>query len=268
MTSENAGKILIVDDEPNIRHTLSRILQQIGCEVNTAESGKTANQCLQTNQYDLVYLDLQLPDIGGIELLRTIKSQHNVPVILFTAHASLETALQAIRLGATDYLLKPVDPRVIQSHTQKILAKQQREQQKKLLQSQIDNLQKQLLFLDNAPQPSATAVPKAGFVSNRYLQRGNLKLDVQAGLATWNEISLNLPPTAFDYLVVLASNAPEVVPYQTLVEQAQGYKTEGAQAQDLAKWHIHTLRDAIDPVTHTNSNVVNVRGVGYRLVVD
>jgi DNA-binding response OmpR family regulator len=79
---------------------------------------------------------------------------------------------------------------------------------------------------------------------------------------------LTLPPTAFDYLVVLARHAPDVVPYQTLVVEAQGYQTDLRQAQELTKWHIHTLREALERESAGSCHLMTVRGTGYRLVVD
>jgi DNA-binding response OmpR family regulator len=68
--------------------------------------------------------------------------------------------------------------------------------------------------------------------------------------------------------VVLARHAPDVVEYQTLVNEAQGYESDWRQAQELAKWHIHELRDALEPDSRQPQHVLNVRGTGYRLVVD
>ncbi|MBI5348105.1 MAG: winged helix-turn-helix domain-containing protein [Chloroflexi bacterium] len=79
---------------------------------------------------------------------------------------------------------------------------------------------------------------------------------------------LSLPPAAFDYLAVLARHAPNTVDYQTLVNEAQGYQTESFQAKDLAKWHIHQLREALETNPDDPKYIVNMRGVGYRLVVD
>ncbi|MBK9210884.1 MAG: winged helix-turn-helix domain-containing protein [Anaerolineales bacterium] len=75
-------------------------------------------------------------------------------------------------------------------------------------------------------------------------------------------------PTSFDYLLVLARHSPNVVNYQTLVAEAQGYQADVREAQELTKWHIHQLRQAIEKDTHAPSILINVRGAGYRLVAD
>jgi DNA-binding response OmpR family regulator len=83
---------------------------------------------------------------------------------------------------------------------------------------------------------------------------------------TMNGRAINLPPTSFDYLLVLARHTPSVVDYQTLVSEAQGYETDPHEAQELTKWHIHHIRQALEPDAHNPTFVINVRGIGYRLV--
>jgi DNA-binding response OmpR family regulator len=104
--------------------------------------------------------------------------------------------------------------------------------------------------------------------SDRFLQRGKLMFDLHTRRVTIGDRLTNLPPTAFDYLLVLARHSPNVVDYQTLVTEAQGYAAELKEAQELSKWHIHHIREAIEPDAQQPIFVINVRGTGYRLVVD
>jgi two-component system response regulator ResD len=83
---------------------------------------------------------------------------------------------------------------------------------------------------------------------------------------TINNRAINLSPTSFDYLLVLARHTPNVVDYQTLVSEAQGFDTDPREAQELTKWHIHHIRQALEPDTRNPIYVINVRGTGYRLV--
>jgi len=102
------SKILIVDDEILIRDSLGADLVHAGYEVETAESGEEAIQKLNHEEYDLIITDLLMENIGGIELLGKVKEKDfEIPVIIITGHAELETAIEALRLGAADYLLKP-----------------------------------------------------------------------------------------------------------------------------------------------------------------
>ncbi|NWF63419.1 MAG: response regulator transcription factor, partial [Chloroflexi bacterium] len=102
----------------------------------------------------------------------------------------------------------------------------------------------------------------------RFFKRGALVLDLHARRVLLDEIPLKIPPTSFDYLLVLARHAPNAVDYQTLVVEAQGYQTEPREAQELAKWHVHQLRQIIEKDAHKPEYLLNVRGTGYRLVAD
>lgn len=262
------GHILIIDDEASLRQTLARILQRAGFEVTTAASGKEGLSLVSEHPFDLLYLDIRMPDMNGLELLKIIHEKFpELPVILFTAQPDLNSAVEALRRGATDYLLKPLKPQAVIDRTRTILANQQTEWRKRELQRQIDALQGELgaLKSDNVPQPDLISHP-AGGSDDRFLKRGVLTLDMHIRRVTMNDRVINLPPTSFDYLLVLARHAPSVVDYQTLVSEAQGYKADRREAQELTKWHIHHIRQAIEPDTHNPIHVINVRGTGYRLV--
>ncbi len=263
-----SGKILIIDDELSLRQTLTRILRQAGFEVTSAESGEQGLAFLQTTEFDLVYLDIRMPGMGGLDVLQAIhESRPALPVVLFTAQPDLSSALEALRRGASDYLLKPLRPEVIIERTRAILAAQSRERRKREIQAQIEALQAELKSLEEGS--AANASVERGFpAAERFLKRGDLVLDLHTRRLSIGDRLINLPPTSFDYLVVLARHAPQVVDYQTLVAEAQGYQAEGREAQELAKWHIHHIRQAIEPDARTPTYLFNVRGVGYRLIAD
>lgn len=267
-----AGSVLIIDDEASLRHTLTRVLRQAGCEVVSAESGPEALQQLAAGHFDLIYLDIRLPGMDGVQILKEIRRQDaRLPVILLTAYGSLQTALEALRLGAADYLLKPVNPEVLVARTRAIMQEQAVERRRREIQEQIEALQEELRLLDQVGELTgvqAAAQPAAnlGAPAERFLRRGRLVLDLHTRRATFGEKVLALPPTTFDYLLVLARHSPETIDYQTLVNEAQGYQTNTGEARQLAKWHVHLLREALDPEAGSPGHILNVRGVGYRLV--
>jgi len=268
MSSE--GHILIVDDEASLRQTLARILQRAGFEVTTAAAGSEALALLSQHEFDLVYLDIRMPDMGGLEVLRIIHTKFaELPVILFTAQPDLNSAVEALRRGAIDYLLKPLKPQTVIDRSKAILAEKQKERRKRELQRQIDSLQTELNALENEalPQPNQKSSEPQGS-DDRFLRRGILTLDLHTRRVALNEHVINLPPTSFDYLLALARHTPNVVDYQTLVSEAQGYETDPHEAQELTKWHIHYIRQAIEPDSHNPIYVINIRGIGYRLVTD
>jgi two-component system alkaline phosphatase synthesis response regulator PhoP len=262
-----SGHILIIDDEASLRQTLARILQRAGYEVTTAANGKAGLSLVTEHPFDLLYLDIRMPDVSGLELLKTIHTKFpDLPVILFTAQPDLNSAVEALRRGATDYLLKPLKPQAVIDRTQAILANQQKEKRRREIQRQIETLQTELLALDNDKVSSQT--PEKTISSDeRFLRRGFLILDMHTRRVTLNDRVINLPPTSFDYLLVLARHSPNIVDYQTLVSEAQGYETDTREAQELTKWHIHHIRQAIEPDTRNPVHVINVRGSGYRLVI-
>lgn len=264
------GHILIIDDEASLRQTLARILQRAGFEVTTAVNGSEGLTLVNEHPFDLVYLDIRMPDVSGLELLKIIHEKlPELPIILFTAQPDVNSAVEALRRGATDYLLKPLSPQTVIDRTQKILENQQKERRKREIQRQIDELQTELQALDN---PAASSVevtlPQTGSLDGRFLKRGKLTLDLHTRRVLLSDQAINLPPTSFDYLLVLARHTPNVVDYQTLVSEAQGYATDIREAQELTKWHIHHIRQAIEPDSRNPVHVINVRGAGYRLVMN
>jgi DNA-binding response OmpR family regulator len=259
-------RVLLVDDEANLRQTMARILHQLGCDVTTAADGVEALQRLEAAPYDLLYLDIRLPGMDGLQVLRQVHDRYpQVAVVLLTAHASISSAVEAVRLGATDYLIKPITPEALIARTRTILIDQAMQRRRREIQEQIDALQAELKTLDQAPAETPALVMPA---DDRFLKRGALLLDLHTRRATSADRALTLPPTAFDYLVVLTRHAPDVVPYQTLVVEAQGYQTDLRQAQELTKWHIHTLREALERESAGSCHLLTVRGTGYRLVMD
>jgi DNA-binding response OmpR family regulator len=262
------GHILIIDDEAGLRQTLARILQRAGFEVTTAASGLEGLRMLDQHPFDLIYLDIRMPEMNGLDALKTIHEIYpDLPVILFTAQPDLNSAVEALRRGATDYLLKPLKPQTVIDRTKKILADKQKERRKRELQRQIDSLKSELEVLESDRRNRADGPAQVDTSDERYLRRGMLTLDMHTRRLTMNGRVINLPPTSFDYLLVLARHTPNVVDYQTLVSEAQGYETDMREAQELTKWHIHHIRQAIEPDKRNPVHVINVRGAGYRLVI-
>jgi len=264
------GHILIIDDEASLRRTMARILQREGYEVTTAANGEEGLKLVSEQPFDLVYSDIRMPDMSGLELLRTVHAKFpDLPVILFTAQPDLNSAVEAVRSGATDYLLKPLKPQAVIDRTKAVLEKRQNERRKRELQRQIDSLQAELNSLEkvDGEETGSSKQEQVSASSDRYFKCGMLTLDLYAQRVTMDERAVDLPPTSFDYLLVLARHSPNVVDYKTLVSEAQGYETDTHEAQELTKWHIHHMRQAIEPDPRKPVHVINVRGTGYRLIM-
>lgn len=261
------GRILVIEDESSLRKTLARILQQANFEVTTAESAEQGLDYLKTTAFDLVFTDLRLPGMAGLEALKQIQSTNpNIPVVLFTAQPDINSAVEALRYGATDYLLKPLKPEVIIERAKTILTNQQKEKRKREIIDEIETLQNELKQLEDNDKPITNTLPNPKI--ERFIKQGALVLDLHTKRVSIKNETINLPPTSFDYLLVLARHAPNVVDFQTLVAEAQGIQAEMREAQELTKWHIHQLRSAIEKDSRNPSRLITVRGTGYRLVAD
>ena len=115
--------ILVIDDEENLRRTLAMILEREGYDVCMAGNVAEGRQYLQSGDFNLVFLDLKLPDADGLTLLPEIRTmQPNTPVLILTAHDKLEVAIEAVTHGARDYMLKPVDPLLLIERVRQVLA--------------------------------------------------------------------------------------------------------------------------------------------------
>lgn len=264
-----ANTILIIDDEANLRRSLSLILQKAGYAVTTAGNGQEAVVYLQSGAYDLAFLDLKMPDINGIDLLPEIRALYpDMPVLILTAHATLDSAIEAVRKGARDYLIKPIDPSNIVARVEEILTEQRQPKRRREIVSSIQDLLAELRQIDGKEaQPQGLLVTVSSTDPTRFLQRGPLTLDLHARHVKLDDRFVQLSPTAFDYLVTLVRHSPNAVSYETLVVESQGYKTSLNEARDLARWRIHELRKALEPDNEQPRYIITERGTGYRLVI-
>lgn len=267
MTPQNT--ILIVDDEDRLRLSLSLILQKENYRVESVANAEEALAYLKLRECDLIFLDLNLPGMSGIDLLLEVHRQFpHIPVLILTAHAALESAIQAVRLGARDYLIKPVEPVVIVTRVAEILAEREQPARKREIVGHIQALLAELQKMegeDTTPTSTLAAVPSAD--SARFLKKGFFELDLHARHATLNGKYIPVTGIYFDYLTTLLRHAPKAVPYKTLVKESQGYDVAIAEARDLARWRIHELRQVIETHPERPQYILTVRGTGYRLAI-
>jgi DNA-binding response OmpR family regulator len=113
--------ILVVDDEKNIRMTMSQSLEPLGLPVETAVNGEEALSLLRSGSFGLIFLDLKMPGLDGMEVLRIIRQEWpKLRVIIITAHGTIETAVEAMKLGAVDFVQKPFSPGEIRELAQSV----------------------------------------------------------------------------------------------------------------------------------------------------
>ena len=282
---ESKGKVLFVDDEINILKSIRRGFLHAPFEVITAESGEAALTLVESEPFDLALVDLKLPGIDGLAVLEVIKQRWpDRVVIVLTAHASLETAVEALRQGAHDYLFKPCKTLELRDSIRRGLLERQKAQQQRRLLHQLEqhlssSLQDLRASIDQEPalteagrseppaplsaalSPSDDPAPEEG----RFLQLGDLIVDLTRHVITLNEQLLELSPTEFSLLAYLVSEAPRVVPPQELVREVQGYQSEQWEAREIVRYHIYRLRQKVKAATGQKSLIKTVRGVGYTI---
>jgi DNA-binding response OmpR family regulator len=259
----------VVDDEANIRSSLSEMLTQDGYQVWAVASGEEALKCIMRQVFDLVLLDLKLQGIGGIDVLAAIRQQSpDTIVIVLTAHASLETAVEALRQGAHDYLFKPCKPAELRESIQRGLQDRQQLRHVELLE-QIEKLANSLESMRSTvadwQEQTGPIEPEPPVRQDRFIRRGGLIVDQLRHVITLKEHLLDLSPTEFDILAYLVEQAPRVVSAMELVQEVQGYEMESWEASETVRQHIYRIRQKIKEMTGQDDVIDTVRGVGYTI---
>lgn len=143
MSSNVSIKLLIAEDEKNLGLVLQKELQRLGHQVTLVHDGEAALRAARESEFDVALLDIMMPVIGGIEVLRELRQQEQPPeVLMMTGHATVETALQAMKLGAYDYLTKPCHIRELEAIINKAYEKRQLKRENLILQSRLTYKQK------------------------------------------------------------------------------------------------------------------------------
>ncbi len=262
---ENA-RILVVDDEPNICLFLKRVLTRDGYDVVAVESGEAALELITQEEFDLALLDLKLKGVGGMEVL-TALSQHapDTAVIVLTGYASLDTAVEALRQGAHDYLFKPAKTVKLRESVRTGLLKRERELRRRVLLQQLeDNLSNSLDEIRAAvTSPPSPTPPSEATNNGRFLKWNEMIVDLMRHVIMVDDILLELSPTEFDLLAYLINEAPRVISPEELVHEVQGYECEPWEASDTIRYHIYRIRRKVNEATGKKDVIKTVRGVGY-----
>jgi DNA-binding response OmpR family regulator len=264
-----SAKILIVDDEANIRASLQEMLTRDGHSALVAESGEAALELIAAQTFDVALIDLKMPGIGGIEVLTALRQQApDTIAIVLTAHASLETAVEALRQGAHDYLFKPCKPAELRESIHQGLLSRQETRERDLLRQiehmaeNLEDIRATLAEKLEEPSPTTASSPKQ---QNRFLQREGLIADLLRHAITLDGHLLDLSPTEFGLLTYLIREAPRVISAQELVQEVQGYESEQWEASETMRQHIYRIRQKIKEATGRTDVIRTVRGVGYTL---
>lgn len=266
--------ILLVEDDETARRLLADVVCEAGHRVTAARDGEAALELLAHQHFDAVVTDIRMRSVDGVQVLQAAREREMPPpVILLTGFGSLETAIAALRAGAYDYLLKPVEPDELLKRLAKALeqraTEQRRSQAVQIIAQGLAQLQNHLPpggTTETAAPPSHDVVPPATghdetTTQQRYIQVGELTIDTFRHVVTFNGQSFHVTPIEYELLHCLAESPGRLVGYRDIVRATHGHDTDESEAQSLLKAHIRNLRRKIEP-----AYLVNVRGTGYMLI--
>ncbi|MBQ5321377.1 MAG: response regulator transcription factor [Oscillospiraceae bacterium] len=223
-------RILIVDDEEKIRDIIKEYLKFEGFDYEEAGNGLEALNILQKEQFDLVLLDVMMPKIDGIKVLKEIRAKGNMPVILLTARAEEYDKLFGFELGADDYVVKPFSPREVMARIKALIAR-------------------------TTPNAGASA-------KNEIIEFPGLKIDVAGRVLYIDGERAQLTPKEFDLLVYLVRNINIVLTRESILSKVWSYEFFGDDR--TVDTHIKMLRNSLGPY---RDYISTVWGVGYKFEV-
>ncbi|MCK8825023.1 response regulator transcription factor [Fuchsiella alkaliacetigena] len=222
-------KILVVDDDQNIRKLITVYLKQAGYQILEAQNGPEAINLTNNEDPDLIILDIMLPKLDGWKVCQKLRERHKLPIIMLTAKGEKYDKIKGFDLGADDYITKPFDPDELVARVQA-----------RMRRTEGEDLHKTLKF------------PK-------------LELNKELHKVVVADQSLDLPPKEFDLLWYLANNQSQVFNREQLLDQVWGYNFVGdIRTVDT---HIKRLRSKIDHQVEGLSYLQTVWGVGYKFEV-
>jgi DNA-binding response OmpR family regulator len=227
---QHAGtRVLVVDDEPTVREVVVGYLRRDGHEVREADDGPSALHLLDTEEFHLVVLDMMLPGVNGLDILRHIRSAGDMPVIMLTARAEESDRVAGLELGADDYVVKPFSPRELAARVNGVLRR---------------------------------AAPKSPAPSDR-LEFDGLVVDNRSREVTLGDELVELTPKEFDVLAHLAASPREVFSRADLLRDVWQSSPDWQDPATVTV-HVRRIRNKIETDPEHPRWITTVWGVGYR----
>jgi two-component system KDP operon response regulator KdpE len=228
-------RVLVVDDEPQLRRALRVVLRANGYDVTEVATGEAALDAAVTAGWDLMILDLVLPDLDGVEVCRRLREWSQVPVVVLSALGEEEIKVKALDEGADDYVMKPFS-------APELLARMR----SALRRASTDNSQ------------PAEPLLSAG--------EGHITIDLARRVVARDGAEVHLTPTEYELLRFLALQAGRVITHGQLLRSVMGPGYEDATGS--LRVHIASLRKKLEPDPGRPAIIVTEPGIGYRLRVD
>lgn len=222
------GKVLIVDDDENICEVIKMYLQSSGYDTRLCHDGKEAQEVFLDYKPDLVLLDIMLPHVDGIDVLKWIRKEGETPVIMLTAKGDTFDKVLGLELGADDYMVKPFEPKELIARIKAVMRRYN-----------VDNGSKETLSFPD------------------------LSIDVNSYTVVYKGDEIKMPPKEFELLYYLANNKNRVFTREQLLCEVWGYDYPGdSRTVDV---HVKRLREKLHG--GTNWQLETVWGVGYKFEV-
>lgn len=221
--------VLVVDDEPTVREVVVGYLRRDGHTVSEADDGPTALRLLEAETFDLVVLDMMLPGVNGLDILRRIRSMGDMPVIMLTARAEESDRVAGLELGADDYVVKPFSPRELAARVNGVLRR---------------------------------AAPKAAPVSVT-LEFDGLSIDNRSREVHLGDGLVEMTPKEFDVLAHLAASPRQVFSRADLLRDVWQSSPDWQDAATVTV-HVRRIRNKIEADPENPRWITTVWGVGYR----
>ncbi|WP_291578825.1 response regulator transcription factor [Clostridium sp. UBA6640] len=222
------AKVLVVDDDKNICEVIKMYLESSGYSIKIANDGKEAQEVFLNFKPDLVILDVMLPYVDGIDVLKWIRKDSETPVIMVTAKGETFDKVLGLELGADDYIVKPFEPKELIARVKAVLRRYTMETENK-----------------------------------ETINYDSLTIDANSYSVVYKNEDVKMPPKEFELLYYLASNKNRVFTREQLLCEVWGYDYPGdSRTVDV---HIKRLREKIEG--GTNWQIETVWGVGYKFEV-
>lgn len=226
--SNKKNKILVIEDELQIRKLLKIILKDEGCIVDECSTGNSGLKMALANRHDLIILDLGLPDLDGINVLERIREFSAIPIIICSVRQKDEEIIDALKIGADDYLTKPFNPEILVARVEAALRR------------------------------SVVEISKT-----KTLQNSELVLDLVSRDVFLAKKLLKLSPKEFDLLKYFLNNLNKALTHRQILTEIWG----PANAEDMQylRVYINQLRNKIEQDPKCPQYIINIPGVGYKM---
>ena len=228
----NKFTILVVEDDPSVKNLMTTTLRTHEYHYLTAQNGQSAIMEASSHNPDIVLLDLGLPDMDGIEVIRNIRSWSNMPIIVISARSEDTDKIDALDAGADDYLTKPFS-------VEELLAR-------------LRVTQRRLSMMPGE------------FESSSVFTNGQLQIDYSAGCAWLNNEELHLTPIEYKLLCLLSKNIGRVLTHTYITQHVWGRSWENNVAS--LRVFMATLRKKLEDTPDSPQYIQTHVGVGYRMV--